>query len=102
MGWRRLLSAVVGAERIGIMVARITVIQIGGGSVAYLAGACGSPLVPISRSSPSRDRLRPEWCYSSAQAAAAASRTSVHPRAFASDGLLVEEYVKVGGTSAFP
>ena len=35
----RLLSAAVGAERIGIMVAWITVIhQIGGAAAAYLAG----------------------------------------------------------------
>jgi hypothetical protein len=92
---------VVGAERIGIMVARVTAIQICGGSVAYLGGRMRIAFAYLEVFAISRS-LRPEWCYSSAQAAAAASRTSVHPRAFASDGLLVEEYVKVGGTSAFP
>ena len=41
----RLLSAAVGAERIGIMVAWITVIhQIGGAAAAYLAGLLRSDL----------------------------------------------------------
>ncbi len=80
----RLLSQVVGAERIGIMVAWITVIhRISSASAAYLGASRGSPSAPISKSlccpacycSPPRS-----WCSSSASAAAAASGKLSRPR----------------------
>ena len=74
----RLLIGVVGAERIGIMVAWITVIhQIGSARRPILPDFCGSTSAPISRPSScpgcycSRQQ---SWCCSSARIATGASR----------------------------
>jgi predicted MFS family arabinose efflux permease len=92
----RLLSHAVGVERIGIMVAWITVIhQIGGASVAYLAGVLASVSEPISKPLSWRAfYVWPprSWCCSSAPAGAVLSswlqpRRTHKPRSRPANGL---------------
>ena len=81
----RLLSSIVGAERIGIMVAWITVVhQLGSASAAYIGGvlriAFGTYLEAFMMSGMLLLAAARSWCCSSAPAAAAASGRRLRPR----------------------